>query len=453
MSSNADLLAELQGKRRPAAARKPKGPPRAALAAQKAAAEQRKLMAGASTGPVTTPNRELVAALAALKAECGRGASGNHKLASALGLILLHVDALVAANAVHDTTSGRDISVDGSFNMRLGKLKASKACLEALGFSLVVVRSKQFYRAGKTAASIRRLRAMATSKELIVLFAEGDSTAIDARLDQLEKPSSAAKGGSTKTLHVGGIQGEIEDEAKLQELFTPFGQVETVTLRRRREGTKVSWALVTFVARDGAARALSAQGSLAEYDLVVRAVDDKQAGSSTGAMAKTMKTHTSKFTQLAQQRREQRQAANATALKATAAADPAASRSAGDRPVHVSLAELARQRKAAKQRQGQASSVLNPSEKQVGTTLHVGGIQGNIEDEAKLQELFAQYGAVETVTLRRRREGKKVSWALIAFAEPASAAKALADKGGVGGSGLLVRAVDSNQASSSTGAM
>ena len=43
------------------------------------------------------------------------------------------------------------------------------------------------------------------------------------------------------------------------------------------------------------------------------------------------------------------------------------------------------------------------------TCLHVGGIQGSLEDEALLTELFGEFGTILAVTLRIRREGKKVS--------------------------------------------
>jgi hypothetical protein len=51
----------------------------------------------------------------------------------------------------------------------------------------------------------------------------------------------------TTTIHVGGLEGEkLEDEVKLKKIFSRFGTVVAVTLRHRCEGTKVSWALVSF---------------------------------------------------------------------------------------------------------------------------------------------------------------------------------------------------------------
>ena len=60
------------------------------------------------------------------------------------------------------------------------------------------------------------------------------------------------------------------------------------------------------------------------------------------------------------------------------------------------------------------------------TCLHVGGIQGSLEDEALLAELFGAFGSILAVTLRIRREGKKVSWALVSFSTVSEADKCLA---------------------------
>ena len=60
------------------------------------------------------------------------------------------------------------------------------------------------------------------------------------------------------------------------------------------------------------------------------------------------------------------------------------------------------------------------------TCLHVGAIQGSIEDEVRLSEIFSRFGTVLAVTLRIRREGKKVSWALISFSNVSEADSCLA---------------------------
>jgi hypothetical protein len=201
-------------------------------------------------------------------------------------------------------------------------------------------------------------------------------------------------------------------------------------------------------------RALNAHESLGQsHSLVVRMVDTEQARGSTGAMSQVMDQHKSKFTALAQQRRAQREATG-TNSSSTAEVAPAASSS--DEKQEMTLSEKARQRKLQKLRQGSPAQLTATKERRVGVerTLHVGGIQGEIEDEAKLKELFGQFGAIETITLRRRREGKKVSWALVTYCEAHSVARATAVDAELNDSrGLVVRAMDQDQASQSTGAM
>ena len=94
-------------------------------------------------------------------------------------------------------------------------------------------------------------------------------------------------------LHVGGVQGAIEDEAKLMEIFSRFGIVLAVTLRIRREGKKVSWALVSFSSVSEADSCLAGMGELAKRHpgLVARQVDEKQALLSKGAMSNVMSSH------------------------------------------------------------------------------------------------------------------------------------------------------------------
>eukprot|EP01043_Picozoa_sp_COSAG02_P026740 COSAG02_NODE_1549_length_11966_cov_3.777282_5_plen_772_part_00 len=440
----------------------PAGPPPEALRAQEILAQRRALRAREEKAAAASPHRELVDALCAMEVECGRGSTGKAKLGSAIGMLIMFADTLIQASLAKDTVTGRTIKVDASFNMRIGRLTSSQRCMEALGFSLSRGRDgKQQYVAGQSIVSVRRIRAMTTSKELITLFAEGSNSRgdLNVRLAQLEAAVAGKAGskGEHGTLHVGGIQGEIEDEAKLKELFGQFGAVETVTLRRRREGKKVSWALVTYREADSVARALTAHELLGQsHDLVVRMVDTKQARGSTGAMSQVMDRHKSKFTALAQQRRAQRQATATSSSSAhkTAAIVPTET-SSGDKQ-EMTLSEKARQRKLQKLRQGSPNEakVTQGRHDSVERTLHVGGIQGEIEDEAKLKELFGQFGAVETVTLRRRREGKKVSWALVTYREADSVAQATAAETELSESrGLVVRAMDQDKATQSTGAM
>ena len=115
-------------------------------------------------------------------------------------------------------------------------------------------------------------------------------------LDELPIPPggdvSALHGGRgilTATLHVGGLEGdELEDEAKLADRFGCFGTVLATTLRRRREGDKVSWALLTFAEAIEAQRAVERVGELGIESLVVCRLDTQQALESTGAMRKVM---------------------------------------------------------------------------------------------------------------------------------------------------------------------
>ena len=105
------------------------------------------------------------------------------------------------------------------------------------------------------------------------------------------------------------------------------------------------------------------------------------------------------------------------------------------------------------------SSLIDGTLQGDGYEVHVGGIKGRLEDEAVLEELFSQFGAVTSVTLRRRRNAGKLSWALIAFesANPIDRAmeafETAESREALGAAGLVVRAVDAAKAAASTGAM
>ena len=94
-----------------------------------------------------------------------------------------------------------------------------------------------------------------------------------------------------------------------------------------------------------------------------------------------------------------------------------------------------------------------------GYEVHVGGIKGRLEDETVLEELFSQFGAVVSVTLRRRRNAGKLSWALLAFESANAIDRAIEafetaeSREALGAAGLVVRAVDVAKAAASTGAM
>lgn len=99
---------------------------------------------------------------------------------------------------------------------------------------------------------------------------------------------------STASIHVGGLQGKLEDEEKLAEMFGRFGTVIAVTLRRRNEvqdGQQlVSWSLLTFAEESEARKAVTDAEELAGA-LVVRSLDTQQALGSSGAMGQIMRTH------------------------------------------------------------------------------------------------------------------------------------------------------------------
>eukprot|EP01043_Picozoa_sp_COSAG02_P029072 COSAG02_NODE_1794_length_10913_cov_4.900592_2_plen_456_part_00 len=102
-------------------------------------------------------------------------------------------------------------------------------------------------------------------------------------------PASAVT--DPKILHVGGINGEIEDEVKLEELFTKYGAVEAVTLRRRGHTGKLSWALVEYAGSEGPARALADKAAHSKLGLVVRMLDEAQVSRSTGIMRDVRQAH------------------------------------------------------------------------------------------------------------------------------------------------------------------
>lgn len=91
--------------------------------------------------------------------------------------------------------------------------------------------------------------------------------------------------GKNHTIHVGGIEGYLEDEERLKELFSAYGIVDAVTLRIRRVDGKVSWALIHFKSAACVKRAVAAAAKLKKKEgIVVRPVDEEKANSSTGMM-------------------------------------------------------------------------------------------------------------------------------------------------------------------------
>jgi hypothetical protein len=84
-------------------------------------------------------------------------------------------------------------------------------------------------------------------------------------------------------------------------------------------------------------------------------------------------------------------------------------------------------------------------------SLHVGGLEGGLEDEAALAASFARFGAVLAATLHRRREGAKVSWSLLTFAEPAAARAALECAAELSAGGLVACGLDMQRVLGRTG--
>ena len=102
------------------------------------------------------------------------------------------------------------------------------------------------------------------------------------------------------TIHLGGLEGELESEPRIADAFAKFGTVLAATLRRRR-GEKngkrvVSWALVTFAYAREARLALAGAKALgvelkSPHPLVVKQIDTKQVLQSTGSMGDVMRKH------------------------------------------------------------------------------------------------------------------------------------------------------------------
>jgi hypothetical protein len=92
---------------------------------------------------------------------------------------------------------------------------------------------------------------------------------------------------------VGGLEGALEEEDALAEVFSQFGNVLAVTVRIRREGKKVSWALVSFGSVEAADKCLAGTSALsATYPgIVARHIIEEQALQSKGQMGQVMSRH------------------------------------------------------------------------------------------------------------------------------------------------------------------
>lgn len=126
----------------------------------------------------------------------------------------------------------------------------------------------------------------------------GDKEQRDAALTELAALSNGDDADMTTnmsvaSIHIGGVEGELEDEARLADAFGRFGTVLAVTLRKRREVSDskqlVSWALLTFSQEDEKQSAIEGAGQVGS--VTVRPVDTQQALGSTGAMGSIMRQH------------------------------------------------------------------------------------------------------------------------------------------------------------------
>lgn len=112
---------------------------------------------------------------------------------------------------------------------------------------------------------------VATSAEVVTNEVEGASGVMQRDADDAHGPPSTAAKTPTITLpkqrdaarvslppsdsdrptqfgliHVSGVQGQLQDEDKLKEVFSAFGTVQAIHMRQERV-SKALWALVTFV--------------------------------------------------------------------------------------------------------------------------------------------------------------------------------------------------------------
>jgi hypothetical protein len=122
-----------------------------------------------------------------------------------------------------------------------------------------------------------------------------------AELEALARQQSGDARGAT-AIHVGGLEGKLEDEGALAQAFDRFGTVLAVTLCLRREVKHgrpvVSWALVSFRTSAEAQAAIKDVGQRAiTSDLVVRKLDEAQAVHSKGAVREVIRKHMQARTQ------------------------------------------------------------------------------------------------------------------------------------------------------------
>lgn len=116
---------------------------------------------------------------------------------------------------------------------------------------------------------------------------------------QSEPAVQKLRSKASKTMHIGNIEGDLEVESALEEVFTQFGRTVAATVRRRREmdektgKMKVSWALVSFEHSSSVRAALVGVNDLG-FDLVARKLDMTQAIESMGSMGEIARQHAAK---------------------------------------------------------------------------------------------------------------------------------------------------------------
>ena len=97
---------------------------------------------------------------------------------------------------------------------------------------------------------------------------DAEKASEDRRAAEKALHDSFTNSSNNCTIHVGGLEGELEEEARLSALFERFGSVLVATVRYRREpateesAEKVSWALLTFARADEMLAALAGAETL-----------------------------------------------------------------------------------------------------------------------------------------------------------------------------------------------
>jgi hypothetical protein len=115
-------------------------------------------------------------------------------------------------------------------------------------------------------------------------------------------PDVAKEKARSDTVFVGGLENKsesdkIEDQEKLEEIFSEFGVVLAVTLRERREDGRVSWALVTYAKPEQAQMAIAKgkEMDVSKQPIWCNSFDLPVALKSGGSMRKIATAHSAKL--------------------------------------------------------------------------------------------------------------------------------------------------------------